>query len=596
VVEGWWLATGFAGREVSVTEHAPSPRVVRTGQPGRQHAVGASGGRRLPKLGTRSLRLLWLAVLATLMLVFAAGVPDSYDLLRRGMIGVLLETDRAGQIVLTPIPGQPAAAAGVRAGDLLRAIDGEPVTAGIERADLSARLRGAAGAPVTITVARPNGDVADLTFRRAHAAAERLGMTPDAYARTLVAIGILFVIGYAVPAAIIALRQPGNWVAASVWLTLILIAMVNSRANAAVRFDSPVGLAVSAGYHLAVLLVLLTFPDGRLVPRWTRWYLPVGVAWIAIKLAPLPAAMAMRASPAWILIDFLVFGIAISAQFSRLRSAADPAARQQTKWLVYGFVAAFLVQYAYHIPVEFVSAFRGRSLFEFVGSIVNHLLMLIVPVAFTHAVLRYRLYDIDLIINRTLVYVPLTGILAGVFTASVTVFRSLILALTGETSDVATVLSTVLIVALLTPVKDRLQKAVDARFRFSSRAERQLKDFELQVGARLQAVQAGPVIRRLLEHAVQGLDAMGGAAELIDDGQTRPLCTVGEWSGEGAVNVPVRTGERSYGRITLGAPRGRASYGAADLERLRSTAAVVAAAIEEDRRLEPQVLPPTRVP
>jgi hypothetical protein len=568
-----------------VLDHAPSPQGVPTGEPGGPLAIDGPGDRRRPGLAARSLRLLWLAVLATLMLVFAAGVPDSYDLLRRGMVGILLETDRAGQILLAPIPGQPAAAAGVRAGDVLRAIDGEPVTAGAERGDLSPRLRGAAGVPVTLTVARPDGDVADLTVRRAHVAADRLGMTPDAYARTLVGIGILFVIGYAVPAAIIALRQPTNWVAASVWLTLILIAMVNSRANAAVRFDSPVGLAVAAGYHLAVLLVLLTFPDGRLMPRWTRWYLPAGVAWIAIKLAPLPAAMALRASPPWILIDFLVFGMAISAQFSRLRSAADPAARQQTKWLVYGFVTAFLVQYAYHIPVEFVAAFRGRSLFEFVGSIVNHLLMLIVPIAFAHAVLRHRLYDIDLIINRTLVYVPLTGILAGVFTASVTVLRSLILALTGETSDVATVLSTVLIVALLTPVRDRLQKAVDARFRFSSRADRVLKDFELQLAARLQVVQAGPVIRRLLEHAVRGLRAVGGAAELVDGGRTRPLCTVGEWSGEGVVSVPIRTSERSYGRITLGAPRGGASYREADLDRLRSTAAVVAAAIEEDREL-----------
>jgi hypothetical protein len=569
-----------------VTEHAPSPQVAPTGQPGRHLAVGGLGGSRIPRLPAGSLRLLWLLVLGALLAVFAAGVPGSYELLRSGTIGILLSADGAGQIVLEPMPGQPAAGAGVRAGDVLLAVDGEPVAAGGVTAELRSRLRDVAGVPVTLTVARTDGEVADLTVARSHAAAERLGISPGAYALTLVVVGVAFVVGYAVPAVIIALHQPRNWVTPLVWLTLVLIAMFNSRAYVAVRFsDNPVGIAVAAGYHLAVLLVLLTFPDGRLAPRWARWYLPVGVAWIALKLAPLPAAMALRASPSWILIDFAVFGVAVAAQFYRYRSESDPAARQQTKWLVYGFVAAFLVQYAYHIPYEFVAGFRGRSLFEFVGSIVNHVLMLIVPIAFTHAVLRHRLYDIDLIINRTLVYVPLTGILTGVFTASITLFRSLFLALTGQHSDAATVLSTVLIVALLTPVKDRLQKAVDAQFRFSSQADRVLKDFELQVGARLQAVQAGPVMRRLLEHAVRGLGAMGGAAEVVEDGQPRVLCTAGAWNGQRVVSVPVRTGQRVYGSIVLGAPRDGTSYSEADLDRLRSSAAVVAAAIEEDGQL-----------
>jgi hypothetical protein len=569
-----------------VSEHAPSPQVVPAGQAGRDPAVGTAGDRRLPRVPTLALRLLWLVVLTALMAVFAAGVPDSYELLRRGTLGILLQPDGAGRIVLEPIPGRAAAAAGVRAGDVLLAVDGETVAAGTVTPELRSRLRGAAGVPVTLIVARPDGHVTELTFERSHAGADRLGISPETYALALIAVGVLFVAAYTVPAAVIALRRPHNWVAALVWMTLVLIAMFNSRANAALRFsDSPVGIAVAAAYHVAVLLVLLTFPDGRLAPRWTRWYLPIGVLWIAIKLAPLPAATALRASPLWILVDFAVFGVAVAAQYYRYRAASDPTSQQQTKWLVYGLVAAFLVQYAYYIPYEFVAAFRSPSVYEFFGSTVNHVLMLVVPVAFTHAILRYRLYDIDLIINRTLVYVPLTAILAGVFTASVTLFRSLFVALTGETSNAATVLSTVLIVAILTPVKDRLHKAVDERFRYPSRADRVLKDFELQVTTRLQAVQAGPVMRRLLEHAVRGLGAVGGAVELVESGRSRRLCTAGEYSGQGVVRVPVGSGERSYGCIVLDARSDGAGYSEADLDRLRSTAAVVAAAIEEDRQL-----------
>lgn len=554
--------------------------------PGRDVAADTPGRLRPRERSAVAERLLGLVVLAALLAVFAAQVPDSYALLRGGTLGILLDADGEEQFVLTPIPGQPAALAGVRAGDVLLAVDGEPIATASGTPELLSRLRNAPGVPVTLTVARPDGGVTDVTFERSHAASEKLGISPGTYALTLIAVGVLFVLGFAVPAAIIALRRPHDWVAALVWLALVLIAMVNSRASTALRnSDGPVELAIAAAYHVAVFLVLLTFPDGRLVPRWTRWYLPVGVAWIAIRLAPTPATQALLDFPPWILIDFVVFGLAVAAQYSRYRGTTDPGAKQQTKWLVYGFVVAFLVQYAYYVPYEFVTTFRGRSVFEFVGSIVHHVLMLIVPVAFTHAVLRHRLYQIDLVINRTLVYVPLTAILAGVFSTSITLFRNLFATLTGASSDVATLLSILIIVALLTPVKDRLQRIVDERFRYSSRAERVLKDFEVQVASRLQTVQAGPAIRRLLEHAVRGFDALGGTAELLEFGKTRTLGTAGEWSGDGVVSVPVQTGEQTYGHVILGAHRHGAGFTEADLDRLRSAAAVVAAAIEEDRQL-----------
>ena len=528
-----------------------------------------------------------MLLLFALLAVFAAEIPDSFELLRAGTMGILLRVDRDRRIVLTPMAGQAAEKAGVSTGDVLLGVDGVPVPSGEITPELRSRMRGAPGEPVTLTVARMNGEVVDLTFDRSHVARTRLGISPEAYALVLVGIGVLFVLAYSIPAAIIALRRPHDWVAALIWLTLMLIAMFNSRAYIATRFsDSAIGLAIAAAYHVAVLLVLLTFPDGRFVPRWIRWYLLVGVAWIAVKVAPVPWARALMASPAWVLIDFLIYGLAVSAQLYRYRTGSDPVARQQTKWLVYGLLAAFLVQYAYHIPHDLVPGFQGRSVFEFAGSIVNHLLMLIVPVTFTYAVLRYRLYAIDLIINRTLVYVPLTAIVAGVNTATVVLFRNLFASLTGATSDAAVVLSTLVIVAMISPLKDILQKAVDKRFRFPSRADRVLRDFEQQVNDRMHAVQAVPIIRRLLEHAVRAFGAPGGAAYLVSSqGKSRLLCTAGEFVSEGAISVEVRTGSRKHGVIKLNPPRNGSGYAEAELKRLRATATLVAAAIEEDRNL-----------
>lgn len=558
-------------------------------QSGRETAVDPAGLRRQPTRAASAptwLRLLWLALLVALMALFAVGVPASYRLLSSGTLGVLVEMDPQGQALLEPIPERPAESAGVRAGDVLLAVNGEPVALG-GLAEIMTTLREAVGTSLTLTVGREGGQAVDISIERSHLGAESLGISPRTYALILVVLGVLFVAAYALPAGVIALRRPDNWVAALVWLTLVLIAMFNSRANADMRFsDNWAGLAVEVAYHLAVLVVLLVFPDGRLKPRWTRWYLLVGVLWIVVKLAPVPAAQALTASPFWVLIDFLVFGIAVAAQVHRFRQSSDPAARQQTKWLVYAFVTAFLVQYAYYIPREFVAAFQGRSVYEFVGSVLNHVLMLVVPLAFTQAVMRHRLYDIDLIINRTLVYAPLTAILAGVFTASVTLLRGLFDNMIGGSSDAATILSSVIVVALLTPVRSRLQKTVDAHFAYLSRADRALKDLETQVTSRLQVVDAGPVIRRLLEHAVRGFDAVGGAAELVAGEKTRALCTSGEWTGEVALDVPVQAGARTFGRVKLAARRRGLGYSEADVDRLRAAATIVATAIAEDSEVE----------
>lgn len=550
------------------------PRAVQTTRTG----LLGGGATWAPAL----LRLSWYVVLVAIAAIFAASVPASYRLLSSGTVGVLLEPDALGRVVLQPIRGRPAEAAGVRDGDVLLAVDGDPVTSNAT-APLVSRLAGAPREPVTLTVGRADGQLADVRIERAHTASERLGITPRNYALVLVVVGVLFVAAYIVPAGIIALRRPDNWVAALVWLTLVLIAVFNSRANAALTFSSgPAGIAVSAAYHVAVLMVLLLFPDGRFAPRWVRWYLPVGLAWIAFKVSALPAAYALMAMPFWVIIDFLVFGTAVAAQVARFRASTDPAARQQTKWLVYGLVTAFLVQYAYYIPRQLVPIFQGRSVFEFVGSIANHVAMLVVPVAFTYAVLRHRLYDIDLIINRTLVYVPLTAILAGVFAASVSLLRGLFDSLLGASSGAAPVVSSIIVVTLLTPVKDVLQKGVDARFGHSNRADRALKDLETQVTSRLNRVDAGPVIRRLLEHAVRAFDATAGAAELTTGTGTRTLGTVGDWEGGAALTVPVQAGAQTFGRVKLAGRRRGGGYSPADVARLEAAAAVVAAAIAED--------------
>jgi hypothetical protein len=144
---------------------------------------------------------------------------------------------------------------------------------------------------------------------------------------------------------------------------------------------------------------------------------------------------------------------AVAAMIMRMDQARG-AERQQLKWFVYG--VAVLV-------VGFLAAFLGFGLHSvawFLGIAAFNFL----PVAAGIAILRYRLYDIDILINRTLVYGVLTAALALVYFGSIVVLQGLFRALTGETSQLAVVASTLAIAALFVPLRRRVQAFIDRRF------------------------------------------------------------------------------------------------------------------------------------
>src|ERR671917_2504620 len=144
---------------------------------------------------------------------------------------------------------------------------------------------------------------------------------------------------------------------------------------------------------------------------------------------------------------------AVAAMIMRMDQARG-AERQQLKWFVYG--VAVLV-------VGFLAAFLGfgqHSVAWFLGIAAFNFL----PIAAGIAILRYRLYDIDFLINRTLVYSALTAALALVYVGSIVLLQGLFRTLTGETSQLAVVASTLAIAALFVPLRRRVQVFIDRRF------------------------------------------------------------------------------------------------------------------------------------
>jgi hypothetical protein len=142
---------------------------------------------------------------------------------------------------------------------------------------------------------------------------------------------------------------------------------------------------------------------------------------------------------------------------------SDPSLRQQTKWVVFGIVAALGGGFALLILDLVVP--RG-VLASLVGTTAFFLLGLLIPVSIAVAVLRYHLYSIDLLINRTLVYGSLTLMLALVYFGAVTTTEAIFRTLTGQEQQpqLAIVVSTLVIAALFNPLRRRIQSFIDRRF------------------------------------------------------------------------------------------------------------------------------------
>jgi hypothetical protein len=219
-------------------------------------------------------------------------------------------------------------------------------------------------------------------------------------------------------------------------------------------------------------LSLYLFPDGRFVPRWTRWVVLVWIAWQVPKyffpdwyLNPGPHTLhALINTVVWM----GALSTAIYSRGYRYRRTANPAQRQQIKWVVFGISAALAVFLGISVTLGLFApevSSPATLLVHLVGdTLFGYLAILLIPVSIGVAVLRYHLFDIDLIINRTLVYVTLTVILAVSFEGAIVVLQYLFRVLIHQESEIAVVASTLVIAAMFEPLRHRIQGFVDRSF------------------------------------------------------------------------------------------------------------------------------------
>jgi hypothetical protein len=238
-------------------------------------------------------------------------------------------------------------------------------------------------------------------------------------------------------------------------------------------------------YIGCLVLSLLLFPNGRLPSRrwgWLVWLTVLvtmaGAVWVALS----PGAIANLAianlgairnplgieglprgyEPVQTIMPALLFVAAVSTLGLRLHRARG-IERQQIKWPAYFAVMATGGSVLYDTAI---SEAIGSSLLEWAGFIISIAALVSFPVSVGIAMVRYRLYEIDTLINRTLVYGLLTAILAGIYFGSVTATQALFRTLTGQEQlpQLVVVASTLVIAALFNPIRRRMQSFIDRSF------------------------------------------------------------------------------------------------------------------------------------
>src|SRR5215203_5452558 len=305
--------------------------------------------------------------------------------------------------------------------------------------------------------------------------------------------------------AIVASHRPENPVGWLLCLSGVVIstdsfvAQYATYALLAQRNSLPAGEAMAwiASWLLPIMIgvqvfYLLLFPTGRLPSRRWRWvawltvaFVVVGVILSAFSPGALMGALGPIRNPLGIegftnvykallytTSPLLFVAVALSV-FMRLRYARG-VERQQIKWLAYAAAA-----WALGIILNIIIATLDTPLwFERAALAYFTVAGEAVPIAIGIAILRYRLYDIDILINRTLVYGSLSAILAALYFGGIVVLQRVFVLLTGQRSTLAVVASTLLIAALFNPLRLRIQSFIDRRFyRSKYDARKTLEEF-----------------------------------------------------------------------------------------------------------------------
>ncbi len=317
---------------------------------------------------------------------------------------------------------------------------------------------------------------------------QHAGFSLNTYAFYVIFLDLLTTLPFLLIGALIIWHRANTWMGlfvsfllidfGSLGLSFAHTGVLNASSNPLIIFLNIASILPMILYYPCLSFFFSTFPDGRFVPRWSWALIGLWVVntffWVVGGFAP--------DSPFWIanwppLLEAgwlsVVFGGSACVQLYRYLRVASPVQRQQIKWLLYGFVPVVVLPIVLTLYMTFVPALNKPG--AFLVNTPNSFLLIVtlplyrfwylpVPFCIGIALLRYRLWDIDRIINRTLVYGLLTATLLATYLVLVLGGQHLLVSLLGQSNAVVLVGSTLVVAALFQPLRQRIQRIVDRRF------------------------------------------------------------------------------------------------------------------------------------
>ena len=299
-----------------------------------------------------------------------------------------------------------------------------------------------------------------------------LGFSTSDYATYTIALTLASMVVCFLVSTLIVWRRSDDRMALLVALMLVTFGPIVEMSN--VSASSPLQIPNECLYFLALsllVLVFLLFPTGQFVPRWTSWTLVVFlVVQVPVTFFPdAPFTLNTHADALGYPVLLGEIAILVAVQLYRYRRVSNPMERQQTKWVVFGlavptmvFVGGTMLSLIFPALGDYHSLYGAP--YQLALNAISIGLLLLLPLSFGFATLRSRLWEIDVLINRTMVYGALTVILTGIYVGLIIGLQALLRGIISQDNNVAIVLSTLAIATLFQPLRARLQALIDRRF------------------------------------------------------------------------------------------------------------------------------------
>lgn len=294
-----------------------------------------------------------------------------------------------------------------------------------------------------------------------------LGLSLDSFVRLTIAMDILVASVYTACAVVIFIRKPDDGM--SIFVSIMLVTFGAVTSTGALRGLAALGpqwvflvRTIELIGNCCMVAFLFLFPSGRFTPRWTSALL---IAWIVFQLPRyyFPGSPLNIQSSNPLLYNVLFIGGVLSglgSQIYRYRRVSQPVERQQTKWVVYGLVVGL----GGYLIIRVLGLFLADPLGSQIGielglGILSTIFTIVLPLSILVAVLRYRLWDIDPIINRTLVYGVLSLSTMALYIIAVSFLSNYFQNSTAN--FVIAFIATGVIAILFEPLRERLQRGVN---------------------------------------------------------------------------------------------------------------------------------------